>query len=32
MELPGYNTIKPYAHMNEKCPSLAPDYIRPEGC
>lgn len=32
MELPGYNTIEPYAHMNEKCPSLPPDYIRPAYC
>jgi len=21
MDLPGYNTIKPYPHMNENCPS-----------
>lgn len=32
MELPGYNTMAPYPHMNEKCPSLPPDYFRPEGC
>lgn len=32
MELPGYNTMAPYAGMNEKCPSLPPDYIRTEGC
>lgn len=32
MELPGYNTIEPYAHMNENCPSLAPDYLRPDLC
>lgn len=31
-ELPGFNTIKPYNHMNEKCPSLAPLYERTEGC
>jgi hypothetical protein len=29
---PGYSSIKPYANMAEKCPSLAPDYIRPDGC
>ena len=32
IELPGYNTIEPYAHMNENCPSLPPDYFRPEKC
>ena len=32
IDLPGYNTIKPYNHMNEKCPSVGPDYIRLEGC
>ncbi|XP_015688081.1 uncharacterized protein LOC102706146 isoform X1 [Oryza brachyantha] len=32
MELPGYNTMQPYAHMNEKCPSLPPNYNRPENC
>ncbi|XP_010675677.2 uncharacterized protein LOC104891653 [Beta vulgaris subsp. vulgaris] len=32
MELPGYNTIDPYAHMNERCPSLPPKYYRPKTC
>ncbi|CAL5392893.1 unnamed protein product [Camellia sinensis] len=32
MELPGYNTMDPYPHMNEKCPSLPPQYSRPKGC
>lgn len=32
MDLPGFNTIAPYAHMNERCPSLPPDYERPAGC
>ncbi|KAG0470900.1 hypothetical protein HPP92_017020 [Vanilla planifolia] len=32
MELPGYNEIKPYPHMNERCPSLPPDYVRTENC
>lgn len=32
MELPGYSTVKPYAHMDEKCPTLCPEYFRPDGC
>jgi len=32
MEMPGYNTVKMYAHMNEKCPGLPPNYERTEGC
>ncbi|KAL2245322.1 uncharacterized protein LOC105174849 [Sesamum indicum] len=32
MELPGYNTMDPYPHMNERCPSLPPKYLRPAGC
>ncbi|KAK7300103.1 hypothetical protein RJT34_10937 [Clitoria ternatea] len=32
MELPEYNTVQPYSHMNERCPSLPPDYTRPKGC
>jgi len=32
MELPEYNTIEPYAHMNEYCPSLPPHYERPLKC
>lgn len=28
----GYNTINLYPHMNEKCPSLPPLYVRTEGC
>lgn len=32
MELPGYNSIEPYAHMNERCPSLPLDYERPTYC
>ena len=27
-----YSKVKPYAHMNESCPSINPDYERPEGC
>jgi hypothetical protein len=32
LELPKFNTIKPYSHMNEHCPTLGPAYIRPDGC
>lgn len=32
MTFPGYNTLDMYEHMNEKCPSLAPDFVRPDGC
>lgn len=32
MEFPLYNTIEPYAHMNENCPSLPPSYERPISC
>ncbi|PKA57944.1 hypothetical protein AXF42_Ash012483 [Apostasia shenzhenica] len=32
MELPHYNSIKPYARMNENCPSLPPKYERLVGC
>ncbi|KAJ0960028.1 hypothetical protein J5N97_000196 [Dioscorea zingiberensis] len=32
MELPYYNALLPYPHMNERCPSLPPKYIRPDGC
>ncbi|KAI6687471.1 hypothetical protein NL676_024299 [Syzygium grande] len=32
MELPGFNTMDPYPHMNEMCPSLPPKYSRPSDC
>ncbi|OMP04450.1 hypothetical protein COLO4_09645 [Corchorus olitorius] len=32
MELPGYNSMDPYPHMNERCPSMPPKYYRPENC
>lgn len=32
MELPEYNTLEPYANMNEYCPSLPPTYERPARC
>ena len=30
--LPEYNSISPYSHMNENCPSSAPNYERPINC
>lgn len=30
--LPGWNSIIPYAYMNQKCPSLSPVYYRAPGC
>ncbi|KAE9597051.1 hypothetical protein Lalb_Chr16g0382531 [Lupinus albus] len=27
MEFPGYNTLDPFANMNEQCPSLPPTYM-----
>ena len=27
-----YSTIHPYAHMNERCSSQGPDFIREDGC
>jgi hypothetical protein len=32
MTFPGYNSIKPYSHMNDKCPSIAPTFERPSDC
>lgn len=32
MTLPGYSTISPYAHMAEDCPTIAPDFLRPDHC
>lgn len=32
MELPEYNTLEPYPHMNERCPSMPPKYTRPIHC
>ncbi|MCD7472379.1 hypothetical protein HAX54_013607 [Datura stramonium] len=32
MELPGYNSMDLYSHMNERCPSMPPKYYRPQGC
>ncbi|OMJ85642.1 hypothetical protein SteCoe_12989 [Stentor coeruleus] len=29
---PDYGSIAPYSHMDETCPSVAPDYVRPAGC
>jgi hypothetical protein len=32
MEMPGYNSVEPYPHMNDHCSGMPPDYLRPEGC
>ncbi|KAB5521682.1 hypothetical protein DKX38_026001 [Salix brachista] len=32
MELPEYNIMDPYPHMNERCPSLPPKYFRTQSC
>ena len=32
LELENYSTIKPYNHMNERCSTVGPDFIREEGC
>jgi hypothetical protein len=32
LELPDAGTKKAYAHMHEKCPSMAPEYKAPDGC
>ena len=32
MEMPGYSTVEPYAHMAEHCPTMLPDFARPYGC
>ena len=32
VDLPTYSSIDPYDHMNENCPSLGPDFVRPADC
>lgn len=32
MQFPNWSTITPYEHMNERCPTEAPLYYRPDGC
>ena len=32
MTFPGFSSIKPYPNMNEHCPSVAPEFFRPDGC
>lgn len=32
MTFPNFSAYKPYPNMNNKCPSLAPDFYRPDGC
>lgn len=27
-----YNSVKPYPHMNERCPTRSPYFFRPSGC
>lgn len=32
LTLTNYSTIEPYSHMNERCSSQAPEFIREDGC
>jgi len=32
MEMPKYATIEQYPHMAEHCPTMTPDFWRPDGC
>jgi len=32
MALPDYNSVHPFSHMREKCPSEPPHYIKPANC
>jgi len=32
MTWPGISTVAPYARMDERCPTMAPEYVRPDGC
>ena len=32
MVLPNVNSVDIYVHMNEKCDSMAPEYLRNKGC
>jgi hypothetical protein len=32
LTFPGFSSIPQYPNMNDHCPSLAPDFVRPEGC
>lgn len=32
INLPGYSSIAPYNRMNQRCPSVAPNFYRPDGC
>lgn len=27
-----FSVLTPYAHMNESCPTINPEYLRPDGC
>jgi len=32
LDFPGWSSIPIYPHMNDNCPSIAPDFVRPDGC
>lgn len=32
MTFPGFSSIPAYPHMNDHCPSVAPEFARPAGC
>lgn len=32
LELPGYDSVHPYANMNEKCPNSFENMLRPANC
>ena len=32
VDSPGYSSVPIYDHMNERCPSIGPDYYRPPNC
>lgn len=32
IEFKGVNSINPYSHMNEKCDSVGPEFVRNDGC
>lgn len=32
MYLDAYSTVEPYEHMAEHCPTINPEYFRPDGC
>jgi hypothetical protein len=32
MTFPGFSELQPYPNMNDHCPSMAPEFIRPDNC